>query len=46
VKDNKPGIVRYLCGLPINTLEKKALRVAIKRAVASGQTDVADYLSE
>lgn len=46
VKNNKPEIVRYLCELPINTLEKKSLRVAIKKAVASGQTDVADYLSE
>ncbi|CAM3133978.1 Ankyrin repeats (3 copies) [Legionella steigerwaltii] len=46
IKHKKPETTRYLCELPTNAPDKKSLRIAVNKAVATGQTAVADYLRE
>ncbi|KTD40188.1 ankyrin repeat domain-containing protein [Legionella parisiensis] len=46
VKLKNPQVARYLCELPVNTPNKKSLRIACNKAIASGQNELADYLSK
>ncbi|MCE0721685.1 MULTISPECIES: ankyrin repeat domain-containing protein [Legionella] len=46
VKLKNPQMARYVCELPTNSPQKKSLRIAVSKAVSSGQNELADYLSE